>query len=240
MTDRTLVLRLTPQLKIRLGLVAMGLFLLLITSFYLGRQNGLGEAVELKVRSRELAQQVNRQAIELKAKQAELVRVNKAAEIDRLAAESVRKDILTYQQEAAELQRDVEFYRGLMAPDELQRGLKLHAFNLDYDELSGRYTFNGVLTNAGGRGNVVKGSLTLALNVYDEHGSRRVALAELPEYEGKMPIKLRFRFFQNIEGSFTLPDGMQPESVIASADVKDASGQLFRVVYDWEELSARP
>lgn len=235
--ERTVVIRLTSQLKRQLVLVLILLLLILAVIFYLGTLRGMGQAVDLSGRVHDLSQQTNQQAMQLKSHRAQQVVIEKAAEIDRLAAESVRKDLLMHQKQVAELQRDVEFYRGLMAPDEMQRGFKLHTLDVTFDSLTERYNFKGVMTNAGGNGNVVKGDLSLALEVYEEGTSKQYKLSDLPDYTGKMPIKMRFRFFQNIQGSFTLPEGMKPVSLIATANIKDITGNLFKASYDWGVLN---
>ena len=225
-----------PALTARSILLPIFLLLLVAAVFYWGRLAGMGAAAELRERNKDLARQVNRQTIELRERQAQLVRAEKAAEVDRMAAESVRKDLLTYRQEAADLQRDVDFFRGLMAPDELQRGLKLHSFDVDFDEASNRYTFKAVMTNAGGKGNVIKGSLKLKMIAASEGGNKEFLFSELPEFQGSMPVKLRFRFFQNIQGSFKLPADFKPVSIGASANVKDSGGEYFRASYRWGNL----
>lgn len=235
--DKTFVFRVNRQFKARLLLAVLALLVCLAGIFYLGRLNGLGSSVELLQRNRELLEQVDSQKKAISNDRREIVRLQKAAEVDRLAAEVVRQDVLTYRQEAADLQRDVEFYRGLMAPDELQRGLRLHSFEIAPAALAGQYTFRAVMTNIGGNGNVVKGGLQIAMAVTVEGQLKELLLSELPDYQGVMPIKLRFRFFQNIEGAFKLPANYQPVSITVSSDIKDAAGETFQASYNWAELT---
>ena len=178
-------------------LLALLALLVLAALFYWGRVSGMGAAAGLRERNKDLARQVNQQTIELRQRQAHIVRAEKAAEISRLAAESVRKEVLTYRQEAADLQRDVDFFRGLMAPDELQRGLRLHSFDLSYDSTAKRYNYKAIITNAGGKGNVIKGKLVLKLIASVSGSNRELLFSELPGFQGAMPATLRFRFFQN-------------------------------------------
>ncbi|MBT8140148.1 MAG: hypothetical protein KJP25_10290 [Gammaproteobacteria bacterium] len=218
-----------------------GVFLLalLIAFFYWGRISGLGAAGDLQQRNKDLARQVNQQTIALREAKAENVRLAKAAEIDRLAAEEVRRELLTYRQETADLQRDVDFFRGLMAPDELQRGLRLHSFDISYNSQSGRYSYKAVIINAGGKGNVIKGQLKFSLVAAADDGNKEFGLDELPDFQGNMPVKLRFRFFQNIQGSFKLPANYEPVSINASANVRDKAGAYFKASYRWGNLVKR-
>ncbi|MGB5326063.1 MAG: DUF6776 family protein, partial [Pseudomonadales bacterium] len=212
---------------------------LLFAAFYWGRQSGLGAAGDLHQRNKDLARQVNQQTIALREARGDNVRLAKAAEIDRLAAEDVRSELLTYRQEVADLQRDVDFFRGLMAPDEIERGLRLHSFEVDHDRAKNRYSYKAIITNAGGRGDVIKGLLKFSLVAASAEGNREFLLSELPEFQGSMPVRLRFRFFQNIQGSFKLPENYQPVSINASANVRNEAGANFKMSYRWGNLVNR-
>jgi len=225
-----------PRFYQRPIFLLVGVLVLVLATYYWGRLSGLGAAADLRESNKDLARLVNQTTIELRERKAALVLVKKGAEIDRLAAEAVRGDLLLLRQEAADLQRDVDFFRGLMAPDELQRGLRVHSFDLDFDESSGRYTFKAVITNAGGKGNVVKGELMLKLVATSSGTNKEFLFDELPEFLGSMPEKLRFRFFQNIQGTFKLPADFDPVSIGVSANVKDSGGEYFRASYRWGNL----
>lgn len=217
-------------------LMAALVLVLLVASFLSGRHAGLSASGDLHQRNRDLARQVNQQTIELRALKSDNVRLAKAAEIDRLAAEAVRKELLAYRQEVAELQRDVDFFRGLMAPDEMERGLRLHSFNIDYDAATERYSYKAIITNAGAPGTVTRGQLKLTLVAAGEQGNKEIPFGELPGFQGSSPVKLRFRFFQNIQGSFKLPGNYEPVSIQASANVRDSAGAYFKASYRWGNL----
>ncbi|MGB2272239.1 MAG: DUF6776 family protein, partial [Pseudomonadales bacterium] len=94
---------------------------------------------------------------ELRSEQQRAVSAEKSAEIDRMAAEEVRETLLEYRNELAELQSNITFYRRLMAPDELDKGLGLHAFGLSYNEKTASYHYSGLVTQAGDQNKLLKG-----------------------------------------------------------------------------------
>jgi len=233
---RSVHIRITPQFKLKLVVLIVVVVIVQLLVYSLGKQHALDNFGSFNKKQRALVHELNEKSIELKQQQAALVRVSKSAEIDRMAAEQVRQEIFDLRTQLAELQRDVEFYKGLMAPEELNKGLKLHTVSLLYDDTLQRYTFKLVLANIGGKSRVVKGELGLKLLAVEKGQSREVLVTEMPGYEGASPIKLRFRFFQNIGGSFKLPEGFQPTTLVAAANINDASGQSFNVSFDWQEL----
>lgn len=233
---RSVHIRITPRFKLKLALLLVIIVIVQLLVYSLGRQHALDNFGSFHKKQRALVHELNEKSIELKQQQTELVRVSKSAEIDRMAAEQVRQEIFDLRTQLAELQRDVEFYKGLMAPEELNKGLKLHTFSLLYDDALQRYNFKLVLANIGGTNRVVKGELGLKLLAIENGQNREVLLTDMPGYEGASPIKLRFRFFQNIAGSFRLPEGFQPTTLVAETNINDASGQPFSESYDWQEL----
>ena len=234
--ERSIHIQLSTRFKAKLALLLIIIVAVQVLVFYLGILYGTKNTTELRDRQRDLVHELNEKSIALKDKTAELIKVSKSAEIDRLAAEQVRQDTFKLRAQAINLQKDVEFYKGLMAPDELDKGFKLHTFKLAQDAATGYYRFRLVLANIGSKGQVVKGSMGLKLQGTVDGERKEIEITELPDYDGAQPIKLRFRFFQNVEGAFKLPDAWQPAALVAYANIKDSSGQLFSVSYSWQDL----
>lgn len=254
---RTIVLRLTP--KLRLAAICTIVFLLGIfwLSAYVGYLIGIGDAATAKTQNVQMSDElVSLRESQRKAQQ-RAVLAEKSAEIDRLAAEDVRQALLAYRNEVADLESDVEFYRRLMAPDELDKGLSLYAFKLSFDNQTQRYQYSALVTQAGGKNQVIKGNLAITLlarqgesvsadlAIKDKENKsadadkvelQSMSLADLPEYAGSLPAKLRFRFFQTIEGSFKLPDDITPVSVVVAVKSTGKSAQQIEKTFNWQDL----
>lgn len=259
---RTIVLRLTP--KLRLAAICTIVFLLGIfwLSAYVGYLIGIGDAVTAKAQNVEMSDELISLRESQRKAQQRAVRAEKSAEIDRLAAEDVRQALLAYRNEVADLESDVEFYRRLMAPDELDKGLSLYAFKLSFDNQTQRYQYSALVTQAGGKNQVIKGNLAITLLaqqgssvsadlavtdnednaadsdklVTDTVKLQSMSLADLPDYAGSLPAKLRFRFFQTIEGSFKLPDDITPVSVVVAVKSTGKSAQQIEKTFNWQDL----
>lgn len=226
---------------------------LVVAGAYGGYHIGLGEAGPALKKNKRLANDIIELREAARAAQQRAVRAEKTAEIDRLAAESVRQEWLAHRHEVAELENDVDFYRRLMAPDELDKGLAIYAFKLSLDEQTGHYEYSALVTQAGGQNRVVKGSLSISLLVeyveVNDSGSDSgaadaiparqalLSLKSLPEFEGKLPAKLRFRFFQTIEGSFKLPEQGTPVSMVIALESAGKKPQQLEKTFNWQELS---
>jgi len=232
---RSIVIRLTP--KRRLLLIGLGVLwlALLVLTFYLGTAAARDNDASLRERNRQLVSDSNRLHIENRSLKDRAVLAEKAAEIDRLAAEAVRQELLSFRQKIAQLHKDLAFYRGLMAPDELASGFNVHEFALHYDELSNTYTYRAIVTNAGGKGNVIQGSLSFTLLLMQDGEPRSLSLEQALDFEGQSPLKLRFRFFQTAVGSFKLEENVQPTGMALKAQLKTAKEPLL-FSYDWDDI----
>lgn len=242
MTDtRTIVFRLNPRKKIALVCaIVFSLALLIVGGLFIyntGMANGLQAVAQNKLITAELAELQTG----FRDEQQRAVNAEKSAEIDRLAAEEVRKELLGYRNELAELQSSVDFYRGLMAPDELEKGLGLHGFHVSFDKRSRSYQYKALVTQAGGKNKLFKGRLSIRLMVESNDASAEeaiqvLALSDLPGFTGELPAKLRFRFFQTIEGAFKLPDNLTPVSMVVELESTAKAAKKINKTFNWQDL----
>jgi hypothetical protein len=234
---RSIVIRLTP--KRRLLLLSLGILWLALLglTFYLGTAVARDDDARLRERNRKLVSESNQLRINNRSLEDRAVNAEKAAEIDSLAAESVRQELLSFRRTIAQLHKDLAFYRSLMAPDELATGFNVHELVLHYDELSNTYTYRAIVTNAGGKGNVIQGNLSVTLHLMQDGQPVSLPLEQAVEFEGESPIKLRFRFFQTIAGSFKLAEATQPVSVALEARLKNSKAPRV-YSYNWDDIVA--
>ena len=156
-------------------------------------------------------------------------------DVDTAVSEELRQTIRDLEGRISELNEEVRFYKRLMAPGELERGLQVSGFTLAGgtvrpDELS----FNLLLTQATERRSWVKGRVHVDVLGQQEERDVVLSLTDLAELES-YPLKFRFRYFQDFTGVLKLPEGFRPLSVVVTA-VKD-NGQNVQRTFDWRGLA---
>ncbi len=162
---------------------------------------------------------------------AELTELRMVQGVDTSAADEVRATFRELQDEIASLEEEVAFYRSLMAPAELAKGLHIERMQLRPTERPRVVSYELVIAQTVARHAWQKGDL-----YFEVHGAvagERAVLAlteiaTIPEY----PMSFRFRYFQNYSGEFTLPADFTPETVIVTLDRGDA-GEVVQRRYDW-------
>ena len=185
--------------------------------------------------------------------QAQLVDADLSREVGEAAARALKDDIRRLKDEVAALTEEVTFYKSLMAPSSLARGLQIADFELAALEGPGRrYTFHLLLTQVESRRDWVQGDASLEIHgrmpVSSAQGSpagltagsespteipeRVLPLTEIAE-EGTYPLKFRFRYFQDLTGVISLPAGFEPERIVVRAGKRGASTDPLERTFDW-------
>ncbi len=234
--EEMVIVRVKPPSKWRYVAIVSVILALIIVIFGLGHRIGQGQGVGLTAKNKDLQIQVGQFQQNLEDKVAENAKLKKSAELNARTVEEVRQELLISEQKITDLEKDVEFYRGLMAPAEMQRGVRFHEFKIKFDALTEQYNLNAVITNAGGKGNVIKGMMNMSVLALVNGKQKTLSLSALPDFEGAEPVKLRFRFFQNINLSFSLPRDVYPVSLVVSSNVKNLDQKPFKAQFEWEKV----
>jgi len=162
---------------------------------------------------------------------AELTELRLAQTADVGSNNEVRASFRELQSQIASLEEEVAFYRSLMAPKELAKGLRIEKMRLLTTERPGVFGYELVIAQTVARHTWQEGEL-----YFEVHGAvagERVVLAlteiaTIPEY----PLNFKFRYFQNYSGEFTLPDTFTPETVIVTLD-RGSEGEVVQQRYEW-------
>ena len=178
---------------------------------------------------------------ELSAARAQIKELGDALEVqrtrhtvDRRALELVRLEMAAQKEYTSDLEEDLRFYRSLMSPQGLASGLSARTPELVALDGTGRYAFRIVIVQAARKHQLVMGSLSLEVNGLFGEEEVSYTLAELADDPVDGELALQFRYFQAIEGEFTLPDGLEPISLTVVASASKPSKLEFREQFPWQ------
>ena len=203
--------------------------------YQLGQQAaGLDNDALYVEREQLLAQLVEGDTIntQLRARVAVLER---AEQIDRQAYGEVERSLKQVQDEMLELKEEVAFYRGIVSPAETASGLSVTRFNLFGIGEEGVYRFKLVLTQLRTNNRLVKGHVRIAFDGVLHGQQTQLSLKEVSG--GTLDrLKLRFKYFQNIEGDIVLPAGFLPSRVIVEVVPVGKGWKPFKKSFDWSDI----
>lgn len=153
----------------------------------------------------------------------QLENINVGAEVDRKASEEIRQEVIALKEQIAVLKEENGFYRGLMAPTKNKRGLAIGAVELSETEGARRYSYKVVMQQLATNHQLLNGSLTYTVVGRKDGVDVSYPLKDLSTQVKADNIKLRFKYFQNIEGELNLPEGFDPLAIelVAKTTGKD-------------------
>ena len=162
--------------------------------------------------------------------------LERAQQVEGKAYKNVDAHLRSLQDEVLTLKEEVAFYRGIVSAGK-EKGLNIQTFVLDKEASPGAYRFQLVLTQNLKRVRTVSGKIKL--KIMDELDGRSKELL-VSDMAGKQAdhVKFEFKFFQRIEGRFTLPDGFKPERLqieVVSSGKRPASVEKS---FEWHGLAS--
>ena len=162
--------------------------------------------------------------------------LERAQQVEGKAYEDVDVHLRGLQDEVLTLKEEIAFYRGIVSAGK-EKGLKIQTFVLDKETSSGAYRFQLVLTQHLKRVKIISG--TVKLNIVDEQNGKPTRLL-LSDSSGQQTtsLKFKFKFFQRIEGRFTLPDGFKPDRLQIQVVSKGRKPASVEKSFEWQGITS--
>jgi hypothetical protein len=155
------------------------------------------------------------------------------SEVDRKAVDDVRTTVRRQEKTIAELNEEISFYRGLMTPTDRERGLSIRGWELYGGSSPDVFQYKLVLQQLALKHSVLKGSVSVRVMGMENGEQASYSLAELVTDTKKPAFKLRFKYFQNIEGELRVPAGFVPQSIDVVAKATSPKVAKTEKHYSW-------
>lgn len=203
------------RLLIRMAVIA-GIGIALFAAWWLydlGKLRGVDELAALRTEHAILEKRHKRLLDEASGLRDQVAILDRSSQIDRQAALDVKADLARLEEELQAAREEIEFYRGIVAPGDVQSGLRIHRFTLEEGAVFGEYHYDLVLTQLKRNDRYVTGVVDWRISGLMMGEQGELALAGVTNPPVKQ-LKFRFRYFQELAGKITLPEGFEPEKVI--------------------------
>ena len=154
-------------------------------------------------------------------------------EIDREAYKEVEGSLLTLQAKIQEQQDAIAFYRGIVSPSDGRRGLRVQDFRLTRGSEEREFKLRLVLVQAMQHDRKVSGDVALTIEGSENGEATSYALTDLlpPDVDKAWPFS--FRYFQDFDRLFVLPDGFTPERVHVEVRSRTRSISSIEESFAW-------
>ncbi len=221
------------QRRIRV-LVAVALALILMGGgFFLGAFDSYQRYQQPAEESYDLRQQLVYKDAELEGLSQQLANALTAVEVDKAALELVRKDLTAHKGEIAEFKEGVRFYKSLMAPDELEQGLMVGELVISPTDKPQCFQIRLIIQQIVAKHALLIGSAWVEIKGKAQGKAQILSLSELLSEGASDNFKLRFKYFQAIDGEFTLPEGFEAENIQVRAEVVKPRSETAERQFTW-------
>lgn len=192
-----------------------------------GKSFALGQRVQL-------SSQLQDSSTEAELLRQQVANLTLSSEVDRQANDNVRNEVIDLREQIASLEADITFYRGLMAPGDQATGLKLGEVQLLARKEPGHFSYKFVVQQLATQHSVISGTVNITLVGRRAGQTERLALYEVADDIDDEDIKLRFKYFQNIEGELSLPDDFTPEKIELVARSTGKNAAEAKKSFNWQ------
>lgn len=202
-------------------------------SFWWGQQTGISQQEEATAERDQLRRELEIKSAEADALSQQVANLKLAREVDQASGEDVRGQIINLKAKIAGLEEDIAFYRGLMAPSDNQRGLTIGSLDVISTGVPGQYDFKVVVQQLATNHQLLNGTLRMTIVGHEGESVRSFPISDLSPQVDSEDIKLRFKYFQNIEGQIHLPEGFEPERIELEARSSGSNGASVEKKFGW-------
>lgn len=212
----------------RLGTFKSALFLItviglcLFTGYRLGNYYHHFQITSLeqqKLRLEQLYQQQEESIARIHTLEVELA-------VEQLANREAQTLLKIAAKEQFEVKKQLAFYEKVMAPEKQAAGLLIEDIKIIASNKPQQYHFQVTLVQQQLKRRYSKGYIELVFEGQSEEKTVTLKLSEVSKLN-KENLKFSFQYFQNISGSFTLPESFKPEAVKVSAILTKSRWQKY-------------
>ncbi|MCH7672475.1 MAG: hypothetical protein IIB72_09975 [Proteobacteria bacterium] len=165
--------------------------------------------------------------------------LDRSSVMDQRATAEVQATIRNLREQLAQLQQDVVFYRQVVSNATADTGLIVGQMEIYGTSNPDRFRYKLVMRQQDADGDsYLRGHVNV--NFVGRLGDKQVILAlrDISDEQDQLDIRLRFKYFQNIEGELALPAGFVPERIQIAAVATEPVGKSIDQYFSWVVMGA--
>ncbi len=141
------------------------------------------------------------------------IHVERQQQVTQVAQTDLAKDMTLLQEENVQLKEDLEFYKSILEDSAGVAAVKIHSIKITHGTRAGDYNFRILLIQSGKHDKSVQGNLKLQLVGTQDGKPTVIPITESTGDRGS--FKINFKYYQPVEGSFTVPANLSASEMQA-------------------------
>ena len=183
---------------------------------------------------RELSAQLTDLRQENEALKRQIAILDRSSAVDQQTGAELQETLTALRQRVAQLEEDVLFYRQVVEEEAEETGLVIGQLDIDATRSPDRYRYKLVMRQQDADGDTyLTGHVNFNLVGQLQDQQVILPLRDLSEFEDELDIRLRFKYFQNIEGELALPEGFQPDRIQIAAVATEPVSKRINEDFGW-------
>lgn len=183
---------------------------------------------------RELSAQLTDLRQENEALKGQIAILDRSSAVDQQTGAELQETLTALRQRVAQLEEDVLFYRQVVEEETEETGLVIGQLDIDATRSPDRYRYKLVMRQQDADGDTyLTGHVNFNLVGQLQDQQVILPLRDLSEFEDELDIRLRFKYFQNIEGELALPEGFQPDRIQIAAVATEPVSKRINEDFGW-------
>ena len=202
--------------------------------FLFGHQNAQGGGITDQTERQLMSRELNSLREENSELRRQVALLDRTSVMDKKANEEIQLTVKTLRERVAQLEQDVLFYRQVMSEETDTAGLLIGQMDVETIGEPNRYRYKLVMRQQEADGDTfLEGHVNV--NLVGQQGGAQVVipLRDVSNTEDELDIRLRFKYFQNIEGELELPSDFVPEQIHIAAVSTSPSDKTINKRFSW-------
>ena len=182
----------------------------------------------------ELVQEIEKLASENSDLNQKIAILDRSSAMDQKVTEEVQETIMRLREQVASLEKDITYYRNVVSEEADDTGLTIASWDITPIN-DDRYQYKLAMRQRDADGDTFLSGY-VNINLVGEKNGKIITfpLRDISKEQEKLDIKLRFKFFQIIEGELVLPSGFFPNHVHIAAVETEPVKKTLDQNFNWD------
>lgn len=163
----------------------------------------------------------------------------RSAEAESVALREMKTMLREKDAELLQLTRELRFYRTLYLPDADNAALQVRALQLQAGATAGEFAYRLILTGMPRKREKISGVIGLRVAGEQQGEAKELVVEAVRGARKKEAPRFSFRYFQEISGSLSLPEGFAPSGVQVELLRDGKKSKPVVASYRWDEVYER-
>ena len=147
----------------------------------------------------------------------------------------MKGSLAALQEEVADLQEQVAFYRGIVSPDASRAGVRVYEFKVYPTAVTNVFRYDLVLIQSVRHDRRVAGRVEISLHGVSGGQTTVHRLSDLA-LSGERNLLFSFKYFEEFGGEFRLPNGFRPTRAVVSVVPDGGSVPKVEDGFEWSKI----